>query len=197
MASFLLASSSVYRRELLTQLGFAFTWANPEIDETPLAEETAEYYVERLAREKALALKSAYPEHWIIGSDQCCVIDGAITGKPLSAENAIAQLSACSGQTVRFVTGLSLVSPAGDIRTLVEPFTVHFRQLSKQEIVTYVALEKPLDCAGSFKVEGLGIHLFERLEGRDFHSLIGLPLIALGDLLRDAGFSPLALALND
>ncbi len=187
----LLASSSPYRRQLLSQLKLPFVYAAPDIDESPNASETPEHYVERLAIAKAQALRVRYPAHWIIGSDQCCLVNGKITGKPLTSERAIAQLQASSGQKVRFLTGLCVLAPDGAWQSTVEEFAVHFRPLTDEEIALYVQAEQPLDCAGSFKVEGLGIHLFERLEGRDPNTLIGLPLLALLDMLRAAGFSPL------
>ena len=190
----LLASSSRYRRQLLEQLRIPFEHASPDIDETPLIDETPSAYVERLAIEKARALSSDYPQYWIIGSDQTCVINGNIVGKSGNRENALEQLQACSGKAVTFYTGLALLNPEDKAFSLVEPFTVRFRALTTEEIERYVDLEQPLDCAGSFKVEGLGIQLFEALEGRDYNSLIGLPLIGLMDLFRSAGLSPLALS---
>lgn len=189
----LLASSSPYRRQLLSQLKLPFTYASPDIDESPLAHEPPEHYVKRLAIAKAQALRDQYPEHWIIGCDQCCLLNGKITGKPLTFERAITQLQASSGKKIRFLTGLCLLAPDGSLQSGLEEFAVHFRLLTHEEITLYVQAEQPLDCAGSFKVEGLGIHLFERLEGRDPNSLIGLPLLALLDMLRAAGFSPLHL----
>ena len=190
----LLASSSPYRRQLLQQLRLPFEHASPNIDETPIPDESPRDYVERLAQSKATALVDTYPRHWIIGSDQTCVVNGQIVGKPGNRERAIAQLQACAGEAVDFYTGLALYRPDdGRCFSLVEPFTVQFRALSTEEIEHYVDLEQPFDCAGSFKVEGLGIHLFESLEGRDYNSLIGLPLIALLDLFRKAGLSPLRL----
>lgn len=191
MMRLLLASSSVYRRQLLQQLGIPFDYAAPNIDETQLQDETPQDYVKRLAIAKAQALRQQFPMHWIIGSDQCCVVNGQITGKPLTVERAIAQLSLCNGRSVEFFTGLSLLSPEGEVLSLVEPFTVHFRELTLEEITRYIEREQPLDCAGSFKVEGLGIHLFKQLQGRDPNALIGLPLIGLLDLMREAGIKPL------
>ena len=199
----LLASSSRYRRQLLEQLRIPFEHASPDIDETPLEGETPKAYVERLARAKANALSSRYPQHWIIGSDQTCVINDQIVGKSGTRKRAIEQLQACSGRAVTFYTGLALCSPTSEDNakqpansttySLVEPFTVHFRDLSTEEIARYVDLEHPFDCAGSFKVEGLGIQLFKALDGRDYNSLIGLPLIGLNDLMRQANLSPLML----
>ncbi|BBI92156.1 septum formation protein Maf [Serratia symbiotica str. Tucson] len=162
------------------------------MDETPLADETAEALVLRLATAKAQALASAYPDHLIIGCDQVCVIDGKITGKPHSAENACTQLRQASGQIITFYTGLALYnSRSRHLQVLCEPFQVHFRTLSEAEISAYVSLEQPLNCAGSFKSEGLGIALFDRLEGRDPNALVGLPLIALLAMLRAEGVNPL------
>jgi MAF protein len=133
-----------------------------------------------------------YPRHLIIGSDQVCVLDGEITGKPHSEENARLQLRKASGTIVTFYTGLALYNSAnGHLQTECEPFDVHFRHLSDQEIDNYVRKERPLHCAGSFKSEGLGITLFERLEGRDPNALVGLPLIALCQMLRREGCNPL------
>ncbi len=193
MQRLLLASTSPYRKMLLEKLQLPFACAAPEVDETPLADETAEALVLRLAAAKAQALAIAYPDHLIIGSDQVCVIDGKITGKPHSDENARAQLRRASGQTLTFYTGLALYNGRSrHLQALCEPFHVHFRTLSEAEIDAYVRLEQPLNCAGSFKSEGLGIALFEKLEGRDPNALIGLPLIALLDMLRAEGINPLS-----
>src|SRR5690606_27027004 len=181
----LLASSSSYRRELLGRLRIPFDWAAPDIDESALPGEAPADYVQRLACAKAQALRAQFPQHWIIGT---------ITSKPGTVAKAVAQLQQCSGKTVQFFTGLCLLAPDGQEYCLMEPFAVQFRDLSDAEIRRYVALEQPLDCAGSFKVEGLGINLFAALHGRDPNSLIGLPLIGLLELLRAAGFEPLQLA---
>lgn len=192
MQRLLLASTSPYRKMLLEKLQLPFDCAAPEADETPLPGESAEALVLRLAAAKAQALALAYPEHLIIGSDQVCVIDGNITGKPHTEENARAQLRQASGQAVTFYTGLALYNGRSkQLQALCEPFHVHFRALSEAEIAAYVRLEQPLNCAGSFKSEGLGIALFDRLEGRDPNALIGLPLIALLDMLRAEGINPL------
>lgn len=192
MTPLVLASTSPFRQALLRKLGLPFITAAPESDETPLPGEAAPQLVQRLSIAKAQALAVRYPAHWIIGSDQVCVLDGRIAGKPHTAENACQQLALASGKAITFYTGLALIHPASaQQHVLCEPFTVHFRQLSAAEIARYVELEQPLQCAGSFKSEGLGICLFERLEGRDPNSLIGLPLIALNGLLRQAGINPL------
>ncbi|ENZ8429400.1 septum formation inhibitor Maf [Klebsiella aerogenes] len=192
MSNLLLASTSPWRRMLLEKLSLPFECAAPEVNETPLPGESARQLVVRLAQAKAQALASRFPQHLIIGSDQVCVLDGDITGKPHTEENAYRQLRKASGTIVTFYTGLALYNSAnGHLQTECEPFDVHFRHLSDQEIEAYIRKENPLQCAGSFKSEGLGITLFERLEGRDPNSLVGLPLIALCQMLRREGFNPL------
>ncbi|EPF6610800.1 Maf family protein [Klebsiella aerogenes] len=192
MSNLLLASTSPWRRMLLEKLSLSFECAAPEVNETPLPGESARQLVVRLAQAKAQALASRFPQHLIIGSDQVCVLDGDITGKPHTEENAYRQLRKASGTIVTFYTGLALYNSAnGHLQTECEPFDVHFRHLSDQEIEAYIRKENPLQCAGSFKSEGLGITLFERLEGRDPNSLVGLPLIALCQMLRREGFNPL------
>lgn len=190
--SILLASTSPFRQALLRKLGLPFITAAPEVDESPQPGENAEALVTRLAVAKGQALAKAWPDHWIIGSDQVCVLDGAIAGKPHTAENARAQLRVASGQAITFYTGLALFHPAsGRLLQCCEPFVVHFRSLTDAEIAGYVEKEQPLQCAGSFKSEGLGICLFDRLEGRDPNTLVGLPLIALNGMLQQAGINPL------
>jgi MAF protein len=188
----LLASSSVYRKQLLEKLQLPFECSSPDIDESIYPEESPEDYVHRLAIEKAKALASDYPNHIIIGSDQCAVFESEeqryILGKPHTIENAIKQLTQASGKQVTFLTGLCVFnSQSQKLLSLVEPFSVHFRDLNQQQIERYIEQEMPLDCAGSFKSEGLGIRLFKALEGRDPNSLVGLPLIALVDLLEQHG----------
>ena len=185
-----LASSSSYRRELLTRLQLPFTCHSPDIDETPQANESAQALVQRLALSKARALAQHYPQHIIIGSDQVAVLDGKIIGKPLHAEGATQQLSAASGRSLVFLTGLTVI----DTRTQIEqvdlvPFTVHFRTLNAAQIQRYIAAEQPFDCAGSFKSEGLGVSLFQATEGSDATSLVGLPLIRLCDMLNACGIA--------
>lgn len=195
MPPLVLASSSPYRRQLLEKLQLPFTSASPEVDETPLPGETSLELVERLARLKAQALAKDFPDALIIGSDQVCCHQGSILGKPGHREKAIAQLTQLQGQTVSFYTGLCLYEASRQkAHSLVDEFQVHFRQLCEEQITFYVDREQPFDCAGSFKSEGLGITLFERLEGEDPNSLIGLPLIRLTDLLRQAGIEVLKAA---
>ncbi|MBJ8869577.1 septum formation inhibitor Maf [Citrobacter braakii] len=192
MPLLILASTSPWRRALLEKLAIPFECAAPEVDETPLPGEAPRHLVLRLAQKKAQSLAHRYQSHLIIGSDQICVLDGEITGKPLTEENARQQLLKARGNIVTFYTGLALYNSAtGHLQTEVEPFDVHFRHLSETEIEDYVRKERPLHCAGSFKSEGLGIALFERLEGRDPNTLIGLPLIALCQMLRREEMNPL------
>ena len=180
----ILASTSRYRKALLEKLGLPFECAAPDVDERPLAGESADVLVARLARAKADAIARHRDQGLIIGSDQVCVCDGRILGKPGTIDKAVAQLMAAQGRSVTFYTGLCVVNAAtGKAHQLVEPFTVHFRHLDEAAIRRYVEAELPLDCAGSFKCEGMGIVLFKGLEGRDPNALIGLPLIGLIELL--------------
>ena len=185
-----LASTSVYRRALLQKLTTQFSCVKPEVDESPLPDETAEALVNRLALAKAKAVAATLSAGLVIGSDQVAVFQGEILGKPHTVANAEAQLRRFSGQAVTFLTGLAVVNAAtGKVQQVIEPFVVHFRELSDAEISNYVAREMPLDCAGSFKSEGLGIALFDKLQGDDPNSLIGLPLIRLLAMLRDEGLN--------
>lgn len=189
MRKLVLASGSPYRRALLQRLGLDFETANPEVDERPLPGESPGAMVLRLAEAKARTLAPRHPDALIIGSDQCAVTeDGDILGKPGDADRAAEQLRRASGRSVRFLTGLCLLDTAGGTVQLdVVPFTVHFRSLSEAQIHRYLERERPYDCAGSFRSEGLGIALFRRLEGDDPNALIGLPLIRLVDMLEAAG----------
>lgn len=186
-----LASTSPYRKAILDKLGIHFDVANPQCDEAPLSDETPQDLVTRLALDKAKSCQLNKPS-LVIGSDQVCVIDGKIIGKPHTQQNAIAQLSAASGKIITFYTGLALYNNQTQQHQVeLDTFNVHFRNLSQQKIKNYVAKEKPLNCAGSFMSEGLGIALFEKLEGDDPNSLIGLPLIKLITMLEQQGVSVL------
>ncbi|ACO77702.1 Maf-like protein [Azotobacter vinelandii CA] len=188
MPSLVLASSSPYRRELLSRLRLPFTWSAPSIDETPFPRESADALVRRLAAEKAGALAQEYPHHLLVGSDQVAVLNGRILGKPHDLPRARAQLQSASGNSVTFLTGLALLNTAsGTAQIDCIPFTVHFRHLDAARIERYLAAEQPFDCAGSFKSEGLGVSLFRATEGEDATSLIGLPLIRLVDMLLAEG----------
>ncbi|MDO6774242.1 Maf family protein [Pseudomonadota bacterium] len=190
----ILASTSIYRKALLEKLQLPFECVSPKTNETPLKDETAQQLVLRLAQLKAQAgvelfnqtsCQQAHIPAVIIGSDQVAVINGQIIGKPLNKQNAVKQLKQASGQSITFYTGLSVIhNVTQQAYSIVEPFTVHFKKLTTAEIERYVDLEQPLYCAGSFKSEGLGIALFERLEGDDPNTLIGLPLIRLIELLK-------------
>ncbi len=185
----------------MARLGHQFTTQSPNIDETRLASESPTDLVKRLSYQKAIAVQASFPESTIIGSDQVAYIkeegnganlsDVNILTKPKTVANAIQQLSACSGKSVRFVTGLCCLSPQHDAKVIAEFVDVTFRQLGKCEIENYINIEKPLDCAGSFKVEGLGITLFQKVESTDPNTLIGLPLIALNNILISIGYNRL------
>ena len=186
----LLASSSPFRRQLLDKLGLDFIHQSPDIDESRLEGESPVALVMRLAREKARALADSHPNTLIIGSDQVAVIGDQVLGKPGTREKAIEQLSAASGQRVTFLTGLCLLNTAsGRTQVACDPFHVQFRTLRPEQIERYVDAEQPLNCAGSFKSEGLGIVLFKALEGRDPNTLVGLPLILLTEFLAAEGIS--------
>lgn len=186
----LLASSSPFRRQLLDKLGLEFIHQSPDIDESRLEGESPVALVMRLARKKAEALAADHPNTLIIGSDQVAVIGDQVLGKPGSREKAIEQLSAASGQRVTFLTGLYLLNTVtGRTQVACDPFHVQFRTLRPAQIERYVDAEQPLNCAGSFKSEGLGIVLFKAMEGRDPNTLVGLPLILLTEFLAAEGIS--------
>lgn len=186
MQQLILGSSSPFRAELLNKLGLHFIQVSPDIDETPLARESPAALVERLATSKAREIAKTHPEALIIGSDQVAVIDDDILGKPGNHQNAMTQLKRASGRDVEFLTGLALFNAKnGHMQSLVEPFVVHFRELSDNQIDFYLKKEQPYQCAGSFKSEGFGISLFSKLVGEDPNSLIGLPLIRLIELLEN------------
>ncbi len=187
-----LASSSPFRQAVLDKLGLPFYCGSPDIDEAGIAGETIAQQVLRLAQQKASALQERYPDSIIIGCDQLGSLEGAVLGKPLTPEQAFLQLRASSGKTVTFYTGLAVLDGSTQQwHTRLETYHVHFRQLSDEEIWGYIHKEQPLQCAGSFKSEGLGITLFERMEGEDPNTLVGLPLIALNTILREIGINPL------
>jgi len=188
-----LASTSSFRKSILEKLNIPFQCANPCIDETPLKNEPSIALVERLAFEKAKAVAKAHPNSLIIGSDQVALCDGEILGKPHNFDNGVAQLRKFSGKIVTFYTGLCVYdSESKKTLSIVEPFNVHFNLLSQQDIENYLHAEEPYNCAGSFKSEGLGICLFEKLDGNDPNTLIGLPLIRLVALLKEHSLDVLA-----
>ena len=188
----ILASTSPFRCELLRRLCLPFEIQAPDIDEMPLANEQAQPLVGRLAAAKACAIACKNTKSLVIGSDQVAVLDGKILGKPGHHEQASEQLLQASGRRVAFYTGIALIdSDSRRSQVAVVTFHVHFRELSSRQIESYLQREQPYQCAGSFKAEGLGIALFDRLEGDDPSSLIGLPLIRLTRMLEIEGVAVL------
>jgi len=186
-----LASTSPFRQELLQRLGIAFETMAPDIDETRQQDESPEELVLRLSEAKARAGASQYPDALVVGSDQVAVCRGEVLGKPGNHDAACAQLTRLSGQQVRFLTGLCLYDAASDtVRVDLIPYQVTFRQLTARQIDRYLKIEEPYNCAGSFKSEGLGISLFESMQGDDPSALIGLPLIRLTSWLNAAEIVP-------
>lgn len=190
MHTLVLASTSVYRRELLSRLGVPFTAAAPACDEEALKDPTLSppALAAHLAREKARSLVPRWPQAYILGSDQLVEIDGAVLGKPGTAERATQQLLQLSGRSHRLVTAFALVGPGDAIAEHVDIHTLHMRSLTRVECERYVAADRPLDCAGSYKIEARGIALMERIEGGDFTAIMGLPLIAVTTALRAHAF---------
>ncbi len=186
----ILASSSVYRQRLLLQLKVSFTCISPDIDESSLPNESADALTRRLAITKAARILQDNPGALVIGSDQVADLDGAVLGKPYDPERAIAQLTQCSGKTVRFYTSVALLS-SGMQQVDVVTTWVRFRALTDEQIRAYIKKEEPLDCAGSFKCEGLGVALFESIQSDDPSALIGLPLISLTRMLHAVGLDVL------
>lgn len=184
-----LASTSRYRAELLQRLGLQFTQVAPDVDETPRADEPAEKLAVRLARAKAVAVAAQHAGAAVIGSDQAASCMNRLLGKPGTREVACEQLAFMSGRSVSFFTGVALVVP-GLVRPLsaVDLTVVKLRRLKSADIERYVESEPAFDCAGGFKVEGLGITLFDEVQSRDPTALVGLPLIATARLLRRAGW---------
>ncbi len=184
-----LASSSRYRRALLERYGVAFSSTAPDIDENPLPGESPRALVRRLGEAKAAAVSGDL----VIGSDQLAVVGDEIFGKPLTTAVAEQQLRTLSGREIEFLTSVAVRDgKSGECYSEIVSVSVAFRHLTPADIATYVAIEQPLDCAGGFKCEGLGITLFERIESDDPTALTGLPLIALARLLRRHGFDVLA-----
>ncbi len=188
----ILASTSVYRRELLARLRLPFDVLSPGVDETPLAGESAAALALRLALAKANAAAASAGDAVVIGSDQVAELDGCAIGKPGSHVRATEQLQQMSGQRVVFHTAVAVVRrDRGFERALLAPVTVVFRRLGADEIERYLRLDTPYDCAGSAKSEALGVALLERIDSDDPTALVGLPLIRACALLREAGLDPL------
>ena len=191
-SALVLASSSRYRRALLERFGVPFAVDAPDIDETPRPGESARRLVQRLAVAKARAVAPRWPGALIIGSDQAATFDGRILGKPGTAERAVAQLLACSGRQVEFLTGVAVLrAPDGDAAVGLDITTARFRCFDAASAQRYVERDRPLDCAGAIRFEGYGPLLLRGVDTVDPSAAIGLPLIQLGALLRAAGLDPL------
>ena len=188
-ARLVLASTSRYRRELLSRLNIPFEVTAPAVDEAPLAGEAPQALALRLACLKAQSVRHAWPDALIVGSDQVAVVDETILGKPGNFDRAAAQLKLMRGKPVHFHTALCVLNArTSREQTALVPVTVHMRDYTDSQIERYLRAEEPYDCAGSARIEGLGIALVARLEGDDPNALIGLPLIALCDMLRNEGW---------
>ncbi len=184
----ILASSSKYRASLLSRLGLTFKTIAPEIEESRLNNELSFDLVKRLSIEKAQIVNRQSPHSWVIGSDQIAVYNNEVIGKPLTRENAIKQLNCFAGNSIQFITGICLSQQLSNSCFYKQSVTdVQFKNLSLQQIENYLDRDKPFDCAGSFKVESLGISLFEKVSSHDPTSLEGLPLISLCQLFEQAG----------
>lgn len=192
VTTLILASSSPHRKQLLERLGLPFSCFSPNVDEAPLPGESPPELAKRLAQLKASAAQQHHPQALIIGSDQVACCDGVILNKPGTAAKAQEQLRLCSSKTVRFHTGLCVLNGIKQRQYLQEvPYQVVFRPLSEAHIKRYIEKDCPLDCAGSFKSESLGISLFQSMHGEDPTALIGLPLITLTRILAAEGMDPL------
>ena len=187
-----LASSSIYRKEILARIIPDFVPKSPDIDESPKPGEQPQDLAQRLSLEKANAISTDFPRSLVIGSDQVAYLDGTIMGKPINHDHAVDQLQRCSGKTVLLYTGLALVNTlTGNTQVGVDVYAVQFRTLSLSLIETYLNADQPYDCCGSLKTEGLGVTLLEKMTGDDPNSLIGLPLIRLVTMLSKEGAHPL------
>lgn len=183
-----LASTSVYRSELLSRLRIPFQTAAPDVNEMPLSGENAKQTSWRLSRSKAQAVAGQHPDALIIGSDQIALLENQQLGKPVTHENAVRQLRSMRGKTVTFYTALTLLNArTGDVQTEVAINHVNYRELTDAQIESYLIKEQPYHCAGSVKSEGLGITLIRSMEGDDPNALVGLPLILLIDMLLNQG----------
>ncbi len=188
LPALVLASSSPYRRQLLSQLGLSFKVSHPDIDESTIPGETARELVSRLATQKALAISADAQGGLIIGSDQVAVQGDKIEGKPRDRQDAIRQLSEASGREITLQTGLALLnSTSGRVQVDVIPYKVRFRKLTLPQIEAYLDVEVPFGCCGSLRADGLGIALLESLTGDDPSAPIGLPLIRLVEMLESEG----------
>ena len=184
----ILASSSIYRRELLQKLQIPFSTISPKIDEAPLTDEKPYETALRLAQEKARKIGEDHPYALIVGCDQVATLDGEQLGKPGNHKNAVEQLKKMQGREVKFYSALCLYNAStGNMQTENVPYLVRFRQLTDEQIENYLNKEQPYQCAGSAKSEGLGVALIERMLGEDPNALVGLPLIKLVTMLQNEG----------
>jgi septum formation protein len=188
MPKLVLASTSKYRRALLDRLGLPYVAAAPKVDEETVVAPTLAEVAIALARAKAESVAGAHPDAYVLGGDQLVDLDGERLGKPGTLEKAEEQLRQLAGKQHRLVTAVALQHPDGTVETAVDVHVMKLREMTEAEIKRYVARERPIDCAGSYKVESLGISLCERIDGADFTAIVGLPLIAVCRLLRKAGF---------
>ncbi len=187
-----LASSSAARKQVLSKIKLNFTCVSPDIDETPRPNETPRELVERLSQTKAASVAQKYSSHLIIGSDQVAIHNGCIVGKPKDRKDAVEQLRSASDQTIELLTGIALLhSASGEMQVDVLPYFVKFRPLSLAAIEDYIDRDRPYDCGGSLRSEGLGVALLEEFRGSDPNILLGLPLIRLIDMLAKYGVHPL------
>jgi MAF protein len=184
----ILASSSPYRKQILDRTGLIFTTVSPDIDESPLLEESPRDLVKRLAELKAREVQSRFPEALIIGSDQVAELGGRIIGKPRNHDDAVSQLRQSSASLMTLYAGVALLNSAsGNLQTAVDSFAVEYRELSDDQIYRYLESAQPYDSCGSLKAEGIGIALLKRLSGNDPNTLMGLPLIKLIEMLQCEG----------
>lgn len=190
MHSLILASTSPYRRLLLERFGLPFDMVRPGVGEEHSAGETPSDRAMRLAMAKAEEVARRYPESVVIGSDQVAAAGHKVLDKPGDAVHCRSQLAILSGTAAKFYTGCAVIGPSGSVRLAhLDTTTVYFRSLTDKEIERYVEREKPFDCAGGFKAEGLGITLFESVVSQDPTAIVGLPLIWLACALRRAGYT--------
>ena len=188
MPKLVLASTSKYRRALLDRLGLSYTAAAPRVDEEAAKADTLDALALQLAVAKAESCAAAHPDAFVLGSDQLVDLDGEKLGKPGTLEKAEEQLRRLSGRGHRLITAVALRHPNGTVETGLDIHKMTLRTMTEAEIKRYVTRERPIDCAGSYKVESLGISLCEKIEGADFTAIVGLPLIKVCELLRRAGF---------
>ena len=190
MPILVLASTSKYRRELLDRLGVPYTAVAPSCDEEALKDPALvpTALASHLAREKARSVAPAWPDAYILGSDQLVELEGQVLGKPGDAEQAVQQLLRLSGRAHRLITAYALVCPDGSVIEHIDTHELHMRALTPAELSRYVSADQPIDCAGSYMIEARGIALFEGIVGEDFTAIMGLPLIALTSTLRARGF---------